>query len=342
MNDRSRLIFRAIVEEYLKTGEPVGSRTISRLGIPLSPATIRNVMSDLEDLSLLVARHTSAGRLPTQRGLRMYVDGLMEIGNLTFDERAAIESHCQAAGKSMTELYDTTTTMLAGLSSCVAMVIAPKTNKPIRQIQFVGLERGKALVIIVLQDGVVENRVVEVPHDVTPSMLQEASNYLTAMAGGKTLEAVREEIKRDIAQNRHKLHQVTAALIDQGIALPEPSVDSGHIFVRGQSRLLSDVRAVENIDQARQLLEMLEEQKNMAQLLDAVGVGEGVQIFIGSENKMFEQSSWSTIISPYKNAEGHIIGALGVIGPTRLNYGRIIPIVDYTSQVMGKILGQNF
>ena len=341
-NDRTRDIFRMIVDEYLTTGEPVGSRTLSRrIEAGLSPATIRNVMADLEEGGFIFSPHTSAGRLPTQTGLRLYVDGLMQVGALTKDERRQIEIECSASGRSMTEVYDKAGTLLSGLAGCAAMIITPKMNKPVRQIQFVQIERTKALVILVLQDGVVENRVIDIPADIDTSLLQQATNYLNARIAGRTLQDVRDEILFDIRNHENNLDSLTRKLVEDGLIVAVSPLDGGNIIVRGQSHLLRDVRELERLEQARQLLTVLEEEKSMLEMLDSVSKGDGVQIFIGSENRFFDKPNWSTIMSPYSDENGRVIGAIGVIGPTRLNYARIIAMVDFTSQVMGRLLGDN-
>ncbi|MBU0860095.1 MAG: heat-inducible transcriptional repressor HrcA, partial [Alphaproteobacteria bacterium] len=285
------------------------------------------------------APHTSAGRMPTQQGLRLYVDGLMEIGDLGAEERAVIEARCQAAGQSLPRMMEHASTMLAGLSAAAGLVLAPKTDKPIRQVQFVQLDPERVLIVLVTNDGMVENRVMEVSADTSPSMLIAAANFLNARVAGKTLSAVRAEVEAEIADNRAQLDALTAVLVRRGLALEPQVANEGHIIIRGQSRLLEDVRAIEDLERARHLLAALEEQETMARLLESTQGAEGIQIYIGAENSVFEHSGWSMVISPYKTAENRIIGAIGVIGPTRLNYSRIIPIVDYTSKVMGRLLG---
>ena len=338
-NQRTRDIFRLIVDEFLETGDPTGSRTLSRrLETSLSPATIRNVMADLEDAGLIYSPHTSAGRLPTQTGLRLYVDGLMQIGQLSADERNAIETECMAMGHSVQEIYEKTGSLLSGLSSCLSVVISPKFNKPIKQIQFVPLEPMRVLVIMVLQDGIVENRIMTTSSPVDSIALQQASNYLNNRIVGKTLQDVRDEILFDIRNHQTNLDQLTAHLVEQGLVVAIDSHSGGNIIVRGQSHLLSDVNEMANLEQARQILTMLEEEKNMLSVLDSVSESDGVQIFIGSENRLFDGPTWSTIFSPYRDETGRMIGAVGVIGPTRLNYARIVPIVDFTSQIMGRII----
>lgn len=340
LNDRSREIFRLIVDTYLSGGDPVGSRTIAnQLGLSLSAATIRNVMADLEESGLLYAPHTSAGRLPTTQGLRLYIDGLMEVGNLTNDERQKIETECLASGQSSTQMFERAGTVLAGLSAGAGIVIAPKTEKAIRNIQFVRLDEGRVLIVLVMDDGMVENRVMNVDADLPPSALIAAGNYLSEKLGGRTLQAVRVEILREIAEKRAQLDSITASLVQMGLALPASSAPQGHMIIRGQSSLLQDVKALEDLERARLLFAALEEQETIARLMDATQDADGIQIFIGTESKTFQHAGWSMVMSPYRSAEGKLIGAIGVIGPTRINYGRIIPIVDYTSKVMSRLLG---
>lgn len=340
LNERSQQVLRYIVDAYMETGSPVGSRTISQeLGLNLSPATIRNVMADLEACGLLHAPHTSAGRLPTQSGLRLYVDGLMEIGDLTSVERQQIEARCSAAGRTVNQVMEQASTMLSGLSAAAGLVVAPKTDKPVKQIQFVRLDARSILIIIVTADGLVENRVMEVEPTLSDSALTEASNYLNDRISGKTLSETRENIWQEIQEKKAQLDVITSELVEKGIALNKPAAMDGHIIVRGQSHLLSDVKAIEELETARQLLSILEEKETVSKLIESTQDAEGIQIYLGTENSMFEHSGWSMVLSPYKTQENKIIGAIGVIGPMRLNYSRIIPIVDYTSKVMSKILG---
>lgn len=338
LNERSREIFRRIVNSYLESGVPVGSTTLSKLeSINLSSASIRNVMSDLEELGLLESPHTSAGRIPSEQGLRLYVDGLMELGGLSTDEQKTIESACLVKGLSMPDMMNKATNMLSNLANCASLVIAPQLQKPVKQIQFVPLEPGKALIVLVLQNGMVENRIMDVPRTISPHAFEAASNYLNTKLSGKTVDQVRAQILEDIKSNRSKLDQITARLVQNGIDV-KPSQNNAHIIVRGQSHLLGDVKAIEDLERARALLGYLEEQENMLGIVKSVETAQGVQIFIGSENKFFAQSGWSFIVSPYRDTDEEIIGAIGVIGPTRLDYDRIIPMVDYTSQILTRLI----
>lgn len=339
LNERSREIFRYIVDSYLSTGSPVGSRTISNhSGIHLSAASIRNTMADLEDAGLLFSPHTSAGRLPTELGLRLYIDGLMQVGGLSQEERKTIEATCVTSGNSVNEVLDRTTAVLSGLSSCASIVIAPKENGDVRQIQFVEIAPRKILIVLVMQNGLVENRILDTEEPILSQALIAASNYLNAKLAGQSIAQAQKEIQIEIDSNQSQLDILAQKLVTMGLALPNMGAQASHIIVRGQSRLLEDVKAIQDLERARGLLNYLEEQKNMLGLLKAIDKADGVQIFIGTENKIFDQSGWSMIISPYKDAQEQIIGAIGVIGPTRLNYDRIIPMVDFTSRAVSRLM----
>jgi heat-inducible transcriptional repressor len=339
LNERSREIFRVIVDGYVATGEPVGSRTLSRrLGQNLSPATIRNVMADLEEAGLLYAPHTSAGRLPTEAGLRLFVHGLLEIGRLAEDEQRSIESLCAARGKSLSQALEEATSALSGLSHCAGIVVVPKQERPLKHLEFVHLGPGRALVVLVTEDGLVENRVIELPLGLPPAALVAAGNYLNARLIGRTIEEAKAEIVEEIASNKAQLDQLTSKLVAAGLASWAGGEGSA-LIVRGQANLLEDVTALTDLERLRSLFEMLETRETMLRLLDASKQGEGVQIFIGAESHLFGITGCSVVIAPYHNSREQIVGAIGVIGPTRLNYARIIPMVDYTAKVIGRLIG---
>ena len=339
LSDRSREIFRLIMDTYFETGEPVGSRTLSRRLGQLSPATIRNVMADLEELGLLFAPHTSAGRLPTELGLRLFVDGLMELGGLTEAERAAIDGQCQAVGRSMPEVMEQASTMLSGLSHCAGMVVAPKTDRPLKHIEFVHLGPGRALVVLVTEGGMVENRVIDVPLGLPPSALVEATNYLTQRLAGRTIATARIEITQDLETQRVELDALSRKVVEAGLASWSMGTGQGALIVRGQSNLLDGVTEVADLERLRSIFAALEAKEQLVKLLDAADAAEGVQIFIGAENELFGLAGCSAVISPYRDSQRRLIGAVGVIGPSRINYARIIPMVDYTAKVIGRILG---
>ena len=340
LNERSREIFRQIVDAYVETGEPVGSRTLSRRSsLDLSPATIRNVMADLEEAGLLYAPHTSAGRLPTEAGLRLFVNGLLEIGGVTEDEREAIESRCAAAGKSLGQALEEATAALAGLSRCAGLVVAPKTERPLRHLEFVPLSPGRALVVLVTEDGLVENRIVEVPMGVPPSTLVQASNYLNARLVGRSLEDAKAQLALDIESQRAQLDELTRKVVEAGLASWAGGAEGSALIVRGQAKLLDDVTALADLERLRTLFDMLETKETLLKLLESTRDGQGVQIFIGADNALFGVAGCSVIVAPYANSREQVVGAIGVIGPTRINYARIIPLVDYTAKVVGRLLG---
>jgi len=340
LSERSREVFRLIVDGYVQTGEPIGSRTLSRLlGQSLSPATIRNVMADLEEAGLLYAPHTSAGRLPTEAGLRLFVHGLLEIGNLAEDERHNIESLCAARGRSLSQALEEATTALSGLSHCAGVVVVPKQERPLKHIEFVHLGPGRALVVLVTEDGLVENRVIEVPLGLPPSTLVSAANFLNSRLIGRTIEEARGEIDQEVGSHKAQLDELTSRVVSSGLACWAGGDGASALIVRGQANLLEDVTALADLERLRSLFEMLETKETVLRLLDASKKAEGVQIFIGAESHLFGVAGCSLIIAPYQNSRERIIGAIGVIGPTRINYARIIPMVDYTAKVIGRIMG---
>ncbi|MEA2921706.1 MAG: heat-inducible transcriptional repressor [Bradyrhizobium sp.] len=345
LNQRSRDIFRQIVESYLATGEPVGSRNISRLiAVPLSPASVRNVMADLEQLGLIYAPHTSAGRLPTELGLRFFVDALMQVGDLTESERQSIQSQLASVGKgqSVEAALGEALTRLSGLTRAAAVVLTAKANSRLKHIEFVRLEPERALVVLVGEDGQVENRVLTLPPGVPSSALTEATNFLNSRIRGRTLAEARLELETALTQSRAELDQLTQKVIAAGIASwsgGDGDNDDRQLIVRGHANLLEDLHALEDLERVRLLFDDLETKRGVIDLLGRAERAEGVRIFIGSENKLFSLSGSSTIIAPYSDAAGHIVGVLGVIGPTRLNYARVIPTVDYAARIVSQMLG---
>jgi heat-inducible transcriptional repressor len=341
LNERSRAIFRQIVETYLATGEPVGSRSLSRnLPMTLSPASIRNVMSDLEQLGFIFAPHTSAGRLPTEVGLRLFVDGLLELGDLTEDERRQIEAQIAIKReKSVEQVLTEVGEMISGLSHCAGVVLADKQDTRLKHMEFVQLEPGKALAILVGEDQSVENRVIALPAGLPPSSLTEAANYLNARIRGLSLTEARARVETELATAKAELDQLTQKVIEAGLATWSGVLgDKKSLIVRGQANLLQDVEGVGSLERIRQLFDDLETKRDLVQLLGLAERGDGVRIFIGSENKLFSLSGSSLIVAPFEDKERKVVGVLGVIGPTRLNYARIIPMVDYTARLIGRVL----
>ena len=342
LNERSQEIFRRIVESYLATGEPVGSRNLSRI-IPmtLSPASVRNVMSDLEQLGLIYAPHTSAGRLPTELGLRFFVDALMQIGDLSEDDRRSIEAQVAASGKgkSLEGVLTEASALLSGLTHAAGVVLTTKSNIHLKHIEFVRLEPGRALVVLVADEGQVENRIVSLPPGLPTSALTEATNFLNARIRGRTLAEAKGELERALEAGKAELDQLTQKIVAAGLASwSGGESEERKLIVRGHANLLEDLKAVADLERVRLLFDDLETKRDVIDLLGRAEQADGVRIFIGSENKLFSLSGSSTIIAPYRDGAGRIVGVIGVIGPTRLNYARIIPMVDYTAKVVGKVL----
>jgi heat-inducible transcriptional repressor len=342
LGERPREIFRQIVDTYLASGDPVGSRQLSRLlPMTLSPASVRNVMQDLEELGLVYAPHTSAGRMPTELGLRFFVDSLLQIGDIEAGERAQIEAQVEAASKDhdLEGVLAEATSLLSGLTRGAAVVVTSKENARLKQIEFVRLEPERALAILVGEDGSVENRVLQVPRDLPASALVEAANYLNARLRGRTLAELRSEIEAARAAAQTELDTLTAKLVEAGLASwGGAGAEHRQLIVRGQANLLEDLTAMADLERIRLLFADLETKTDVIDLLERAETGEGVRIFIGSENKLFSLSGSSMIAAPLRDGNKRIVGALGVIGPTRLNYARIVPMVDYTAKVVARVV----
>jgi heat-inducible transcriptional repressor len=349
LNERSRDILRLVVEAYVETGGPIGSRTLSqRLNQGLSAATIRNAMADLEDAGLLYAPHTSAGRLPTDMGVRLFVDGLLQSGQLNPTDREAIEGQCQTAGRSVTQVLEEASSLMSGLSRCAGLVMAPKAEGELKHIEFVPLGPGRALVVMVTASGMVENRLIELPLGLPPSALIEAANYLTARLVGQSIADARSAIADEISRDKSQIDALTAKVVEAGLATwSDVASGDGVLIVSGQSNLLTDVTAMADLERIRALFTALEAKENLWRMLDAADGAQGVQIFIGAENELFSLAGCSMIVAPYGNGAGanggkeKIVGAIGVLGPTRMNYARIIPMVDYTAKVVGRLVSAN-
>ncbi|MGA1759492.1 MAG: heat-inducible transcriptional repressor HrcA [Paracoccaceae bacterium] len=341
MNSRSREVFRRVVEGYLENGEPVGSRTLTRsFSEKISAATIRNVMQDLEFLGLLGSPHTSAGRIPTQMGLRMFVDGLLEVSDLNEDDRVKLDlSTTQNAGNDVSNMLDSISTALSGVTQGASLVLAPKQEAPIKHIEFVSLSPDRALVVLVFANGHVENRLFTPPAGQTPSSMREAANFLNAIMEGHTLSEARILVASEIEKRRSELDVLAQELVASGAVFWQDEGERHErLIVRGRANLLAGEAQDSELERIKTLFDDLERKRDIADFLDLTQQGDGVRIFIGSENKLFSLSGSSLVVSPYMNADRKIIGAVGVIGPTRLNYGRIVPIVDYTAQVVTKLI----
>ena len=342
LNERSREIFRSIVESYLTTGEPVGSRNLARiLPISLSPASVRNVMSDLEHLGLIFAPHTSAGRLPTELGLRFFVDALMQIGDLGETDRRSIEAQVAASGSaaSLESVLTEASHVLSGLTRSAGIVLTAKSNVRLKHIEFVRLEPERALVVLVSEDGQVENRVLPIASGLPSSSLVEAGNFLNARLRGKTLAELRVEMEKAVAEGQAELDLLTQKIVSNGLAIwSGGDTDERKLIVSGHANLLEDLHALDDLERVRLLFDALETKRGVIDLLGRAERAEGVRIFIGSENKLFALSGSSVIAAPYRGREGKVVGVVGVIGPTRLNYARVVPMVDFTAQALSRLM----
>ncbi|GAB5389432.1 MAG: heat-inducible transcriptional repressor HrcA [Alphaproteobacteria bacterium] len=342
INERAQDILRRIVDTYMQTGSPVGSKTLAdQLEGALSPATIRNVMKELELTGLLSSPHTSAGRLPTEAGLRLFVNGLMQRDEVAGDDRKAIETGCAVRGRSVDAVLGEASGILAGLSQAAGLVMAPRMgDAPLKHIEFVPLRAGQALAVLVTEDGQVENRVMTLPADIPVSSLTTASNWLNARLKGRNMAELRSVLAQEAETMRVELDALTQQVVEAGVAVEgaDPQGD-GLLIVKGQSALLQDVQKIEDLDRIRALFEALETRDTLINLVEASQSAEGVQIFIGAENPLFSHSGCAVVLSPWHNEKGNVVGAVGVIGPVRLNYSRIIPMVDYTAQVVSRLLG---
>ena len=339
LDARAREIFRRVVETYLETGEPVGSRTVSKGGVQLSPASIRNTMQDLTQLGLLAAPHTSAGRLPTHAGLRLFVDGLLELGDVTQEERREIEERLAGRSRGLEEALDEATSLLSGLAGGAGVVVTPARDAGIKHVEFVALGADQTLVVIVFDDGSVENRLMRRAPGLTPSALQEASNFLNAMLRGRTISEAKAEMAVQLDRARRQLDEASARLVEEGLAAWGGGEGlERSLIVRGRANLLDDRTAVEDIERVRMLFDDLEQKGQLIGLLDDVREAQGVRIFIGAETRLFSLSGSAVIAAPYMTGRRRVLGAIGVIGPTRLNYARVIPLVDYTARMLGRLL----
>ncbi len=344
LDERARDVFRHVVETYLETGEPVGSRTLSKSGVHLSPASIRNTMQDLSALGLLAAPHTSSGRMPTHQGLRLFVDGLLEIGDLSEDAKRDIEARLTSKGKTFDAAMREAGNLLSGLAGGAGLVMTPSFEAGIKHVEFILLSTEQALAVLVYDDGRVENRLMPLQAGMTLSVLAEASNYLNSRLKGRSLSEARLQLKTELDQERQQLDEAAATLIEAGLAVwSGGDKEKRALIVRGRANLLEATQSLEDLERVRSLFEDLEQKEELIDLLDDVKDAQGVRIFIGSESKLFSLSGSAVIAAPYMVSDSRaggprVMGAIGVIGPARLNYARIIPLVDYTAKILGRLL----
>ena len=340
LNTKSKLILKQLVDFYVETGEPVGSETLSKkMGLKLSPSTIRSVMSELQEQGILYAPHQSSGRLPTDKGMQMFVDGLLEVGRLDSNEKNSIESQCKSKGESFGQVLDRASIALSGLSNCAGLVVAPKYQNKIKQIDFLDLNNGQIMAIIVNENGLVENRVFNSFPKFQEFNLKEATNYLNNKLAGKTIESVKKEILYELDNHKSELNKISQKLVKTGIAEISPIEENPYVFLHGQSSLLNDEIIKGDLDKLKNLFDEIDNKKSFLELVEKTSQAEGVTIFIGSKNILFNHSGLSVVMAPYRNNQQRVVGAIGVIGPMRLNYSRIVPIVDFTSKLIGRILG---
>jgi len=339
LNDRSKQIFKSVVESYLETGTPSGSETIlKRVGINLSSSSIRAILSNLQKEGLLFAPHTSAGRLPTDKGMRFFVDGLLEFGRISEIEKENIRQQCLSKGKSYQDVLDEASKTMSGLSNYAGIVIAPKYHKNIKHLEFIRINKSQIMLIIAYENGEIENKILEDNGKYTSNTLQQTSNYLNFKFQNKNINEIRKAIEKEIVDSKNELETLSSKLVSQGILETSPNLSNPYIFMHGQSNLLKDDIISKDLDQIRNLFDEIEKKTNFVDILENAGKAEGVQIFIGSKNFLFKHSGLSMVMAPYKNKDQEIIGAIGVVGPTRLNYAKIVPLVDYTSKIIGKVV----
>jgi len=339
LTDRSKQIFKSVVENYLETGFPSGSETIlKKEGINLSSSSIRSILAELQNEGLLYAPHTSAGRLPTDKGMRLFVDGLLEFGRLSKDEQENIKQQCISKGSSFQDVLDDASKLISGLSNHAGIVVAPKYQSNIKHIEFIRLNAIQVMSIIVSTNGQVENRIIEDKGNYNDAILKEISNFLSYKYQNKNIEEIKKSIEVDIKTSKGRLEILSKNLIEKGILELAPNADNPYIFLHGQSSLLEDEIISKDLDQIRKLFDEIENKTSFVDILENTNSANGVQIFIGSQNFLFKHSGLSMVMAPYKDKDQKIIGAIGVVGPKRLNYSKIVPLVDYTSKIIGKVL----
>ena len=339
LTDRTKQIFKTVVESYLETGSPSGSETVlKKAGLDISSASIRSILSNLQKEGLLFSPHTSAGRVPTEKGMRFFVDGLLEFGRISKSEKENIEQLSASKSKSYQEVLDEASRSISGLSNYAGIVIAPKYQKNLKHLEFIRLNNTQIMSILAYENGEIENRIIEDFGKFTNSQLLETSNYLSEKFKNKNISEIKKIIESDISSSKSSLEEISKKLVKKGIVEIEPKMNNPYIFLHGQSKLLKDEIISKDLDQIRQLFDDIENKSTFIDILENAGKAKGVQIFIGSKNFLFKHSGLSMVMAPYKNKEQEIVGAIGVVGPTRLNYSKIVPLVDYTSKIIGKVI----
>ncbi len=336
LTDRMRDIFGMVVEAYLERGLPIGSKALAG-SISLSPASIRNVMQELEERGLLTHPHTSAGRIPTETGLRLFVDGIMQAAAPDLRERREIERKI-ARDQPIEDALAAASAALSGLSHAAGVVLAPKRELTLKQLSFVPLGPGQALAVLVGADGSVENRIISLDGGTSAQALSEVSNFVNARLSGLTLAEAEARLRAEIRERKEAIDAAAAELVASGLAAwSQDHARRPVLIVRGQANLIDDL-AAEDLERVRRLLDELEDTQEIARLLESARDAPGCRIFIGSENRMFALSGSSVIAAPYRGSEGQVVGVVGVIGPTRLNYARVVPMVDFTAKALTRLM----
>ena len=339
LTDRTKQIFKTVVESYLETGSPSGSETVlKKAGLDISSASIRSILSNLQKEGLLFSPHTSSGRVPTEKGMRFFVDGLLEFGRISKSEKENIEQLSASKSKSYQEVLDEASRSISGLSNYAGIVIAPKYQKNLKHLEFIRLNNSQIMSILAYENGEIENRIIEDGGKFTNSQLLETSNYLSEKFKNKNINEIKKIIESEITNSRSNLEEISKKLVNKGIVEIDPNMNNPYIFLHGQSKLLKDEIISKDLDQIRQLFDDIENKTTFIDILENAGRAKGVQIFIGSKNFLFKHSGLSMVMAPYKNKKQEIVGAIGVVGPTRLNYSKIVPLVDYTSKIIGKVI----
>ncbi len=338
MDRRAQLLLKTLVERYIVEGQPIGSRTLSKFsGLELSPATIRNVMADLEELGLIASPHTSAGRVPTPRGYRFFVDTLLTVEPLERLQNEALVGNIRADEPQ--RVISTAASMLSNLTQFAGVVMNPRRASVFEHLEFMRLSERRLLLILVTPDGDVQNRILLTDRDYSPSLLTEAANFLNTHYAGRDFETIRQSLRADLQGLQQDIMSLMTRAVDAGEQVLNEHNEP--VVVSGERNLLGSVDAGEGIDRIRKLLDLFEHKTSLLQLLDASSKAGGVQIFIGGESDLVPMEQLSVVTAPYE-VDGKVVGTLGVVGPTRMAYDRVIPIVDITARLVSSALsGKN-
>ena len=336
LSDRMREIFGLVVESYLERGAPVGSKVLAG-SVNLSPASIRGVMQELEERGLLTHPHTSAGRIPTESGLRLFVDGIMQMAAPDPREARELERRI-VRDQPIEDALAAASAALSGLSSCAGVVLAPKREMRLKQLGFVPLSPSRALAVLVGDDGSIENRVMDVDGRTASNALEQVSNFVNATLAGLTLAEAEARLRAEIRERKEAIDAAAAELVASGLADWSRDQSSRPVLiVRGQANLIDEAAAAD-LERVRLLLGELEDRQEISRLLEGARDAPGCRVFIGSENRMFALSGSSVIAAPFSGSHGQVVGVVGVIGPTRLNYARVVPMVDFTAKALTRLM----